>query len=108
MARYVLIIFLVLIISGCSNPLPEERLEYVGQWHSKEMGLVILRDGTVSYKRIKNGGTVSVNGPLQEFIGDDFTVGILFMTTRFQVTKPPRKIDGVWKMTVDGVELTKS
>lgn len=51
--------------------------------------------------------TTSVNGPLKEFVGDDFVVGVLFMTTTFNVSSPPAEIDGVWKMTVDGVELIR-
>ena len=71
------------------------------------MVLLILADGTVAYKRLKGGGSVSVNGPLKEFVGDDFVVGMWFMTATFDVTVPPHQAEGVWKMTVDGVELTK-
>lgn len=107
MNKYLSIIVITLFISGCAEPLPEERLGYVGDWQSKEMGLLILADGTVAYKRLKGGSSTSVNGPLMEFIGDDFTVGVLFMTTTFDVSSPPHEVDGVWKMTVDGVELTR-
>ncbi len=68
---------------------------------------MILADGTVAYQRLTDGGSTSINGPIKEFVGDDFTVGILFMTTTFDVTEPPHMIDGVWQMTVDGVKLTK-
>ena len=71
------------------------------------MALLILTDGTVAYKRLKGGGTTSVNGPLKEFQGDNFIVGFAFLTTTFNVTQAPHEIDGVWKMTVDGVSLTK-
>jgi len=70
-------ITLVLLLIGCAEPLPEDRLHYVGEWQSKEMKLLILADGTVAYKRLKSGGSTSINGPLKEFVGDDFTVGIL-------------------------------
>lgn len=100
-------IALIFLLSGCAEPLPDNRLHYVGEWQSKEMGLLILADGTVAYKRLKNGGSTSINGPLKEFVDDDFTVGILFMTTTFDVTEPPHEIDGVWQMTVDGVKLTR-
>ncbi|ACA88609.1 hypothetical protein [Shewanella woodyi] len=98
---------LILLLSGCAKPLPEDKLDYVGEWQSSEMGLLILDDGTVAYKRLKGGGSTSINGPLQEFIGDDFVVGVLFMTTTFDVSEPPHEVDGSWKMTVDGVRLTK-
>ena len=93
---------------GCANPLPEEKLHYIGEWQSSEMGLLILADGTVAYKRLKNGGASSVNGPLKEFKGDDFIVGFSFLTTTFKVTEAPHQVDGVWTMIVDGVTLTRN
>lgn len=107
MNKYIVLIAILLLLTGCAEPLPEDRLDYVGEWQSREMGLLILADGTVSYKRLKNGGSTSVNGPLKEFVGDDFVVGILFMTTTFEVSDPPHVVDGLWKMTVDGVQLTR-
>ncbi|WP_299944203.1 lipoprotein [uncultured Microbulbifer sp.] len=107
MNKYLSAIAITLLLSGCAEPLPEKRLHYVGEWQSKEMGLLILADGTVAYKRLKSGSTTSVNGPLKKFVGDDFTVGILFLTTTFHVTEPPHEADGVWTMTVDGVQLTR-
>ncbi len=108
MKRSLYIIVLFIFLSACAEPLPEDRLHYVGEWQSKEMGLLILADGTVAYKRLKSGGTTSVNGPLKEFVDDDFVVGVLFMTTTFEVSEPPHEVDGFWKMTVDGVQLTRT
>ncbi|GHA13904.1 hypothetical protein GCM10008090_24600 [Arenicella chitinivorans] len=107
MRKYLTVLAMTLFLSGCAEPLPEERRDYVGQWQGTGMELLILKDGTVAYERIKGGGSTSVNAPLKEFVGDDFTVGILFMTTTFDVSSPPHEVDGVWKMTVDGVELTR-
>ena len=101
------LVFAALSLAACSNPLPEDRIDYVGEWQSKEMGLLILQDGTVAYKRLKGGGSTSVNGPLKEFVGNDFAVGFLFLTTTFKVSEPPHQIDGTWQMVVDGVRLTK-
>ena len=101
-------IFSLLLLFACSKPLPEDKLRYVGEWQSKEMGLLILRDGTVAYKRLKGGGSTSVNGPLQEFVGDNFVVGIWFLTTTFEVLEAPNQVDGKWQMVVDGVRLTKT
>lgn len=102
-----LIAIFFLMLVACSKPLPEDKLIYSGEWQSKEMGILILADGTVSYKRLKNGGTTSVNGPLKEFQGDNFVVGIGPITTTFEVTEPPHEVDGTWQMVVDGVRLTK-
>ncbi|WP_444994519.1 hypothetical protein [Aliikangiella sp. IMCC44359] len=107
MKNYLVPIALILLLSACAEPLPQERLNYVGNWQSPEMSLLILADGTVAYKRLKSGGSVSVNGPLKEFAGNDFNVGILFMSTTFNVSEPPHEVNGVWQMTVDGVKLTR-
>jgi len=52
--------------------------------------------------------TTSVNGPLKDFDGDNFSAGIGPMSTTFVVSKPPYQDKGRWKMVVDGVELTKT
>ena len=106
--KYISLVLISIILTACSKPIPNERFDYVGEWQSKEMYLLILKDGTVSYKRLKNGGTTSVNGPLKEFKGNDFVVGFSFLTTTFDVSQKPTKIDNKWKMTVDGVQLTKT
>lgn len=71
------------------------------------MSLLILQDGSVDYKRLKKGATVSVTGPIKEFQGDNFVVGIAFFKTTFKVSTPPYQENGKWKMVVDGIELTK-
>ncbi len=101
------IILMALLLVGCSKPLPESKQHYVGEWHSKEMRLLILADGTVSYKRSKSGGTTTIDGPLKEFNGDDFVVGLLFLTTTFKVTEAPHEVGEQWQMVVDGVKLTR-
>jgi hypothetical protein len=101
------VILACLFLCACANPLPPDRLQYAGDWQSPEMRLLILADGTVSYKRLKQGATVSVNGPLQRFEGDNFVVGIWSLTTTFVVSRPPYEENGQWKMVVDGVELTR-
>ena len=106
--KLIIILAISFILTACSKPIPSEKFDYVGEWQSKEMYLLILKDGTVSYKRLKNGGTTSGNGPLKEFKGNDFVVGFSFLTTTFDVSQKPTKIDNKWKMTVDGVRLTKT
>lgn len=105
--KIIIIFSFLLLLSACSKPIEKSRLSYVGYWGSNEMVLLILKDGSVSYKRLKKGMTTSVNGPLKEFIGNDFVVGVLFMTTTFKVSEPPHKVKGKWQMVVDGIRLTK-
>lgn len=106
--KYIAILMFAFLVTACSNPVPESKLDYVGEWQSKEMYLLILKDGTVAYKRLKGGGNVTVNGPLKEFVGENFVVGIAFLTTTFEVSQAPEQINGAWRMTVDGVQLTKA
>ncbi len=72
------------------------------------MYLLITQDGSIRYKRLKSGVSTSVEGPLKGFDGDNFEAGIGPLSTTFVVSKPPYQEEGVWKMVVDGVELTKS
>ena len=96
-------------LSGCGKPLPAEKANYVGEWQQPEMYLLITQDGRVRYKRIKSGATVSVEGPIKAFEGDNFTVGVGPMTTTFEVSvRPHQTADGEWRMTVDGLELTRT
>jgi hypothetical protein len=102
-----LAILLVLLLCACAQPLPAERQHYVGQWRGDGMELSIGADGRVVYKRSKGASSTSIDAPLQRFEGDDFFVGIGPLDTRFEVSSPPREVDGVWRMTVDGVELVR-
>ena|SRR5271154_5788350 len=98
---------LALALSGCSKPVPAEKSAYVGEWKSPAMYLLITQDGSVKYVRLKGGVKTTVTGPLQKFEGDDFEVGIAFLSTRFVVSRAPVQANGAWKMVVDGEELTR-
>jgi hypothetical protein len=104
---FFVLLSVLFILTGCSDPLPEARSDYAGEWRSSEMNLTILQNGTVFYKRIKGRTTVTVNGPIQEFAGDNFTVGFWLFSTSFEVNEPPARHDGSWQMVVDGVRLTR-
>ena len=102
-------LLLALGLAACGKPVPAEKSAYIGEWQRPEMYLLITADGSVKYKRLKGGATVSVDGPLQKFEGSDFSVGIGPMSTTFHVDKPPQQgKDGAWRMTVDGAELTRT
>ncbi len=96
------------MLVACSNPLPEDKIDYAGSWNGTDMDLQIQESGNLEYARIKDGVTTSITGPIKEFDGDNFIVGFAFLTTTFEVSTPPYQDDGVWKMVVDGVELSKT
>ena len=93
---------------SCGIPIAEDKQLYVGHWTNAETSLRINADGTVSYERRANLGHVTINGPIQEFRGDDFAVGLPFLTTTFEVSRPPWFEGGSWRMVVDGAELVRA
>jgi hypothetical protein len=94
-------------LAGCGEPLPQDKLSYAGEWRSKEVWLLITPDGRCEYERRSGSATRSIQAPIKRFEGDNFVVGIGPMSTTFVVSSPPRVVEGRWKMTVDGVELTR-
>ncbi|HLP53828.1 MAG TPA: hypothetical protein VK151_02325 [Fluviicola sp.] len=105
--------FVLLILFSCSfsggQGIPEDKKDYIGTWTSTEIYLDISENGNVDYKRESAGGsTTSIKAPIQKFEGNSFVVGALGFDTKFVVSKPPHEENGVWTMTVDGRELTKT
>lgn len=96
-----------LLLAACSKPLPPEKAAYAGYWRAHAMALLITVGGNVEYTREEGGKRTSINGPLQKFDGDNFTVGIGPLKTTFVVSAPPHQDQGDWHMTVDGVDLTR-
>ncbi len=94
------------LITGCGIPIPEEKNEYIGLWDAPNMSLLITADGRIEYKRVSRH-TTTISGPIQEFRGDDFVVGIWFLEVVFKVNRIPYQEDGVWKIVVDEVALTR-
>lgn len=108
MRNLILALFVLLALVGCAKPLPPERSAYAGEWQSSTMSLLITQDGHAAYRRlVGTNGSKSVSGPIQSFDGDDFIVGVGPIKTTFVVSAPPHEDQGSWKMTVDGVELTR-
>ncbi|MEQ3697144.1 MAG: hypothetical protein ABNH02_09310 [Pseudomonadales bacterium] len=104
--KIILLLGVVLLV-GCSEPLPQDYSTYAGDWRSSEMRLLILQDGSVSYQRIKNGMTTSINAPIKYFDGDDFVVGIGLFDTTFEVEQRPYQKGDTWFMVVDGETLQR-
>ena len=102
-----LAIVLAWALSACSKPIPPEKSAYVGDWRGTGMELSIYQEGSVEYTRVQGGSRKSINMPLKEFQGDNFVIGVGPLSTTFLVSPPPHQVGVDWKMTVDGVELTK-
>ena len=104
----VLTLVAVLLLAGCAKPLPPDKAAYAGAWSGPGISLVITPEGRVSYRYGSGTLRKKIDAPVQEFQGDSFVVGVGPFDTTFVVAAPPRQIGGVWKMTVDGVELTRA
>ncbi len=98
---------LLAALAACSKPIPPERSAYVGDWRGPQMALLITQEGRVAYRRQEGSTSTAVSGPLQEFEGDNFKVGVGPISTTFVVTAPPHVDGGKTVMTVDGVQLEK-
>jgi hypothetical protein len=88
-------------------PVPADKAAYVGEWLGEKMRLNIHQDGHVNYMRDRPGKKLDLDVDLQGFDGPNFDVGTTFFRSTFVVSKPPHREGGKWKMTVDGVELTR-
>jgi hypothetical protein len=95
------------LLVACAKPLPEGKANYAGEWRGGPISLVITPDGRAAYKREEGNMSKSIDAPIKEFKGDNFVVGVGFMSTEFVVARPPHEEGGAWKMTVDGIELTR-
>jgi hypothetical protein len=103
-----IVVGFICLLSGCNSiPIPEEKRTYVGTWEGVGFHLTISGDGGVNYRRVNGNITKTVSGPVKSFNGDDFVVGVLFITTTFKVQHPPYLDGNEWLMVVDGVELKK-
>jgi hypothetical protein len=98
----------VLAVTSClGTTVPKDRHDYVGEWEGTGMYLVITPDGGLHYRRVTGSGKTKLNVPIQEFKGDDFVAGLGPFSTTFVVSRRPHRVGDEWKMTVDGVELTR-
>lgn len=105
--RMTLVSLAILALVACAKPLPNDKSNYAGEWHGGSIALLITSDGRAIYERKEGGMSKKIDAPVKEFKGDNFVVGVGFMSTEFVVSAPPHEDAGVWKMTVDGVELTR-
>jgi len=105
--RYLAAALVALLLAACSQPVPPERIAYVGEWRAPDMRLAITLEGNVQYERRKGSNTTRISAPIQRYDGNDFIVGFGPIRTKFVVSTPPHQVGGVWKMVVDGVELEK-
>ncbi|RJG47785.1 hypothetical protein D1Z90_10220 [Motilimonas pumila] len=98
---------LIVFLSGCSKPLPTDKVSYIGEWQGPHIYLLISASGEVEYEKEQGATRTSISGPINHFEGDNFSVGFGFIAADFEVSQPPYQAQGQWYMVVDGEELTK-
>ena len=110
MYRLIFILLISALLVSCGKPVPPEKESYIGYWQGRNTLLEIKENGDVSYFRKEGEKITTIDSPLQKFDGDDFVIGILFFTSRFEVSTAPyiHPISGEWMMVVNGVELTRN
>ena len=93
------------------NLLTNERAVYVGEWQGDNTNLLIKPDGSINYRTQTVEGdstnTQTVSGPINNFNGANFTVGVLGNNTHFNVANAPHEENGSMTMTVNGKKLVK-
>jgi hypothetical protein len=101
----------VLACSGeglAPKPVPAEKMDYVGHWSGTGVDLSITPEGMVDWEKKEGASRSSLNAPITEWTDDGFKAGVSFLTTEFHVDSPPAEVDGAWKMTIEGVEVTRA
>lgn len=105
-----LISVLALLLVACAKSLPSDKMDYAGTWESKDrqMLLTITQEGRLQYQYDQPGKSRSLDAPIKEFNGADFSAGVGPMTTDFVVSQTPTQNEqGEWIMVVDGKTLIK-
>ncbi len=95
MCRFAGLGILVLWLAGCGGEIPADRKDYVGTWEDDGYYLWISAGGHVEYERQRGSGNTSYSGPIKEFVGDGFEVGVLFLTSTFKVSEKPHRVGAV-------------
>jgi len=98
---------LATLLVACAKPLPAGKSSYAGVWKGGSISLVITPEGRAVYERKEGNMSKKIDAPVKEFKGDNFIVGVGFMSTEFVVTAPPHEEGGAWKMTINDIELTR-
>jgi hypothetical protein len=104
--RWLLLVACLWLVA-CAKPVPVDYASYVGHWRGDGTLLVIRPDGHADYERVTGKSRISIEGACHSFTDRGFKIGMGLLSASFEVTQPPRQVDGRWRMTVDGVELTR-
>ena len=106
--KFSFILFIATFLVACSKPIPQDKLNFIGTWQSEDFNttLIISQDGRLDYKNKEPNRSTSLDAPISEFSGANFSAGIGPFTTEFVVSQAPtQNSDGTWSMIVDNKVL---
>ncbi|RFA30525.1 hypothetical protein CAI21_05620 [Alkalilimnicola ehrlichii] len=103
----VLVAAAVLLV-GCSNDLPPEKMEYVGLWRNHDTSILITEGGRLEYESKRGSVQRSLSAPIKTFTETSIEAGFLFFGSEFAIDRGPQENDGVWTIVIDGNELYKA
>lgn len=103
---FIPIILSTFLFTSCSLmgiPIPEDKQDFIGTWKDDEVHLTISPTGQLEYKDPK----LSLDAPIKEFTDEHIIAGVWFLEKTFRIDNAPYQKNGVWKMKINGIELTK-
>ena len=95
-------------LSGCAEPLSEDKSEFVGLWKSNQTSLLITQSGRIEYESQKGAAKTSVSMPIKIIDNSEIKAGFLFFTSSFNLQGNPKEENGMQVLIVDGEKLYKT
>jgi outer membrane biogenesis lipoprotein LolB len=86
-------IIIALCFMACSEPIPEEKKDYIGFWRSHQsdlkMSINITEDGRAAYFRADSNRQTKVDANIGNWSDDGFSISFLFINSDFKINKKP-------------------
>lgn len=105
-----LTLFLNILLTACSEPIPADKKNYIGQWMSvdSQVTLLIEAKGQLQFSNKKPRQQLSISGAVKSFPPDSLRVSTIPFSTDLQVDQTPyQDQQGHWFMVVNGYTLAK-
>lgn len=99
---------MAVFLSGCAEPLSEDKSEFVGLWKSNQTSLLITQSGRLEYESQKGAAKTSVSMPIKKIDNAEIKAGFLFFSSSFKLQGNPKEEDGMQVLIVDGEKLYKT
>lgn len=101
------IVVLLILLTGCADPLPEKDKAFAGLWASNQTSLLITEAGRMEYKSNKGSAKTTLSMPIKSISESELVAGFLFINSRFELKGKPQLVDGYTVLNIDGEDLYK-